>query len=293
MQVLPKAIQVIAAASGIGAGDDGCAQGPLQLKRSEYMAELENVLHWHAIHYPKANLQGLAAMPVIQDLCLAIAQDVQTVLSNQHRFLVLGGDQSCSLGTWSAAAASLKGEGDLGLIWVDAHMDSHTPDTTPSGNIHGMPLAALMGYGDKRMTHLFDGQVFLKPCNIVLIGIRSFEPDEADLIQQLKIKTYDMQAIEAFGMKNILKEAHQLVTQKTAAYGLAIDMDGFDPNDAPGVGTPESGGILAADFVSALQAYSQDEKLIGAEIVEFNPHHDINRKTERLVVDLIKTIFCE
>lgn len=292
MQAISNAIQVIAAASGIGAGDDGCALGPLQIKRSEYLADLVDALNWQAIHYPKANLQGLAAMPVIEELCLAVAQDVQRVIEQRQRFLVLGGDQSCSLGTWGASASAIKAKGDLGLIWVDAHMDAHTPETTPSGNIHGMPLAALLGYGDNRMTHLLADQVYLKPENIVLVGIRSYESGEADLIKQLNIKTFYIEDVEKQGIESVLQQAHNIVTQNTAAYGLAIDLDGFDPSDAPGVGTPETGGLKAAEFLKAWHAYSQDDKLIGAEIVEFNPHHDINHKTERLAVDLIKTIFC-
>lgn len=286
-----KMINIIGSASGIGAGNPDCAQGPLEMMRSSYLSELKLPLHWHAIHYPAAFIQGLPAIPVICQLCLSIAQDVQQLVSQGERFLTLGGDQSCSLGTWRGAADAIKTEGDLGLIWIDAHMDAHTPETTPSGNVHGMPLAALMGYGDARMTSLLATDCYLKPENICLLGIRSYEQGEAELLQNLGVRIFFMDEINDIGIAAALKQAHAHVTKSTAKFGISVDLDGFDPKDAPAVGTPEPGGINASETLPILAHCCADARFIGAEIVEFNPLQDVDQKTEQLVAKLIQSLF--
>lgn len=282
-------LKFLGVAYGNGAGDPGCADGPVVLAESIFLNELARPVTWVATHRIESRARGLDAMSAICQLNLQVATDVAQIVLDGHHFVTVGGDQTCSLGTWSGASAAV--DHQLGLIWVDAHMDAHTPLTTPSGNIHGMPLAALLGYGDASMTELYETSTKLKPENVVLIGIRSYEPEEAELLKRIGLRVYYMPEIHDKGIATVMQEACDTVTKNTSAYGICIDMDGIDPSDAPGVGTPEPDGIAGTALCEALLRLANDDKLIGAEIVEFNPHKDQQQKTEQLIIKLINALF--
>ena len=246
-----KIIHVISYPVGIGAGNTGCQDGPRIIQQSKTHSLPLNFKAYYPAHSESRQLE---AMPVIASICHNIAKDIQTFVTQNKIFLTLGGDQSCSAGTWSGAANAIRSKnGELGLIWIDAHMDAHTPETTPSGNIHGMPLAALLGFGDNRLTKILTSTPKLKAENICLIGIRSYEPEEADLLHKLNVKIYDAETIYQRGLQPIMTEAFKHITQHTTHFGITVDVDGIDPKDAPGVGTPVDKGIAAKDMAIVLQ----------------------------------------
>jgi len=284
-----KTISFLGYASGIAAGDARCADGPLVLQKSPLLAELKQAgisADWQAMLAP----QYAEALPAVTDLCEKLAHHTYELTKQKQPFTVMGGDHSCAIGTWSGVVAAV--EGPIGLIWVDAHMDSHTPQTSDSGNIHGMPVACLLGYGEKQLTQILKQQPKLQPQYLSLIGIRSYEPGEEELIKRLGVRVYRMPEIQERGMDAIMQEAHARATTGTVGYGVSIDLDGIDPADAPGVGTPAPEGIKGSDLCRALQSTVQgDAKLIGAEIVEYNPFFDKDSRTQQTIQQLILAIF--
>jgi len=219
--------------------------------------------------------------------CLhTLAERVAGLTYAQQRFLVIGGDHSCAIGTWSGAAAGLAGQGPLGLLWIDAHMDSHTPETSPSGALHGMPLACLLGHGEDAYTQLLHPGTKLRPQDICLLGVRSYEPAEARLLQQLGVRVLFMEDIHTRGLVPCMREAHRIVSRDTAGFGISIDLDAIDPHDAPGVGSPVKDGIPARDLRQALQWIAADADLIGLEIAELNPLLDSGDKTLQAAIEM-------
>lgn len=282
---MEKKIDINLYAYGNGAQNFDCEQGALAIKNAIEKTDLANQCHFHAVLSVHNRKQQADALNDIATLSAKLAQSTQQSVLNNNLFVTLGGDHTAAIGSWSGAA---NGVNELGLIWFDAHMDSHTFETTPSNNIHGMPLAVLLGYGDKNLTHVLSAQPKLKPENVVLIGVRSYESGEAALLKKLGVKIFFMEEIKKFGMKKVIHESLHIVTKNADAFGISIDLDGFDPQDAPGVGTPEKDGVRANDFLAEFSAIAQHPKLIGIDIVEFNPVLDVDHKTEMLAVKLLQ-----
>jgi len=220
-----------------------------------------------------------------------LSEEVHNVLKQDNFFITIGGDHSSGIGSWSAAAATYREQGDIGLIWFDAHLDAHTYETTPSGNIHGMPVACLLGYGKDELTSIMYPGAKIKPENLVFVGARSYEQGEHDLLQDLGVKIYYMDEINQRGLAPIFEEAKAQVKRNTVAYGLSLDLDGIDPEQAPGVGTPAANGVDAQELITALECFAYDPKLIGAELVEFNPNLDSDSKTENIVLALLEQLY--
>ena len=219
----------------------------------------------------------------------SLANTVYNTLDNNILPVVIGGDHSCAIGTWSGVAKHLEDDHkSLGLIWIDAHMDAHTPQTTITGNIHGMPVATLLGYGYPELVDILSKNPKLDPANIILIGIRSYEEAEALLLAKLGVKIYYNYDVNSHGFAKIFNDAWQLLSKQVDKIGLTIDIDGFDPKFAPGVGTCEPDGI---DFNDFMQEFKQLDttKLVAIEITEANNHLDPSGKTINCVLEIIKT----
>ncbi|MDF1760939.1 MAG: arginase [Coxiellaceae bacterium] len=283
-------IAVIGAACSIASTDHGSEQGPSAIQQSPLVNALDINLAWDHIIFSRGKERQLEAMESVIRYSTHIAKRTAKAVVREERFLTIGGDHSCAIGTWSGAAHQLRAKGDMGLLWIDAHIDAHTPCTSDTGNIHGMPVAHLLGQGEERLRHLLDNQDKLKPENIALIGIRSFEPPEQELVERLGVRVYYIEEVLERGIDVVLNEAYQRVNQNTAAYGISIDIDGFDPEFAPAVHTTVPGGINPQEFIKALAKMPKD-KLIGAEIAEFNPALDKDQITEKLIAELIDTLF--
>ncbi|MEN9916502.1 MAG: arginase [Pseudomonadota bacterium] len=288
------ALSLIGYASGIAANDKGCGEGPLLLQRDGLEKQL-SIQHlaagWHAMLVPSQGSEDDRLQRVVE-LNTQLAAITFDLTQQKKHFALLGGDHSCAIGTWSGVASALAQQnGELGLIWIDAHMDSHTFETTLTGNIHGMPLAALLGYGDTPLTHIAMSQPKINPKRLVLIGIRSFEAEEEKLLQRLGIRIYNMEAIAKQGLESVLSDAIAYVKETSVGFGVSLDLDGIDPFDAPGVGVPEANGISGKELCQGLKQLRQESQLIGVEVVEYNPYHDKGCKTKRLIQEILLSIF--
>jgi arginase len=284
-------IALLGYASGIAAGDSGTGDGPAALMTSDLQNKLAAAgvkTQWQELLYP---LIADSVLATVADLCTCLAEQTRKIVEQQQLFTVFGGDHSCAIGTWSGVAAAVADKGSVGLIWIDAHMDAHTPQTSESGNIHGMPIAALLGYGAPELIQVLTPQAKIKPEHHCLIGIRSCDRGETELIKRLGVRVFYMEEVAQRGIENVMQEALSIARKAGAGYGVSIDIDGLDPRDAPGVGSPEAEGIRAIDLYCALQLLQRDPRLLGAEITEFNPHHDDNKKTEKVIHDLMLAIF--
>jgi arginase len=276
---------VIGVASGMGAPDRRCGEGPPRLIADgliERLAARGAEVSLQAMLYP----QFPAPYRAIGDLSSRLAREVADALAAGRFPVVLGGDHSCAIGTWSGVSHALAARGPLGLVWIDAHMDSHTPATSWTGMPHGMPLAALLGHGERALAAQVAPTVVegrLEPRHIGLVGVRSHEPEEAALLQRLGVRVFPQDAVAARGIEAVLGEALAVACAGTAGYGISIDLDALDPLDAPGVGTPVPGGIPAQPLIAALASRCGDARLAALEIAEYNPHHDIGGRTAAVV----------
>lgn len=277
-------IHLVGYASGLAGAVQGSQDAPYAIKESFHLYNTNLKPIWHDI-IQSTQTPAIPKLNQVADVCQQLAKVTYTLTQNKQFFTVIGGDHSSAIGTWSGARAALSG--DLGLIWIDAHMDSHTPETTLTGNIHGMPLACLLGHGSKELTEILTPHAKIKPEHLCLIGIRSFENEEAELLKKLNIRIYFMDEVKERGLETIMREALALVTRGTSHFGVSLDIDGIDPKEAPATGVPEPDGISANELCDALRLVANQPHFIGAEVVEFNPHLDQNKMTEKLMAKLI------
>jgi len=284
-------LNVFPYASGIAANRIEVAEGPIILKSSPYIQALKPHLTWHDDITPQHLQTQLAALPEVTKMCSKLAELTCHTVQKQQSFITLGGDHSCAIGTWSGVAAAIQSKGPLGLIWFDAHMDSHTPESSHSKNLHGTPLATLLGYGAAELTELISPEAKLKPENTVLVAIRCYESEEQALLESLNIKIFYMDEIKKRGFDSVINDALAIVTKNTAVFGISIDLDGLDPQDAPAVSVSEPDGVSAQELLNQLPTIAKHDKFIGAEIAEFTPSKDIEHKTEKLVVEIIKKLY--
>jgi arginase len=292
-----KKSKLIGAGWGVGANDPGCQEGPARFQSSPYLQQLfqqfAECYSWGKIISPELSINTVDRFSLIRQLCAQLGSEVQECLNENQRFIVIGGDHSCAMGTWNAVANHYKEHPSLGLIWVDAHLDSHTHETSLSHNIHGMPVSNLLGYGHPILRTLSPLSHAIRPQNLVFIGIRSYEEAELQLVEKLGIRIYFIEEVQARGIEIVMKEALTLIRSNTTHYGITIDLDAFDPKDVPGVGCPEPNGIDIKDFCTTVNGLAKDECFVGAEIAEFNPEKDFQGKTEKVIVHLIQSLFAE
>lgn len=202
--------------------------------------------------------------------------------------LILGGDHSLSIGTVSAVARRHRRDNHrIGLIWVDAHTDMNRPETTPSGNIHGMSLAVLMGYGHERLTALSGGEPSVRPENVTVLGARQVDPGERDLVEELGVRVMTMSEIDERGVAACMDEALERANAGTAGFHLSYDLDSLDPVEAPGVGTPVQGGLTYREGHLVCEKAAATQRLVSLELVELNPVLDDRNRTARMAVGLI------
>jgi arginase len=244
-------------------------------------------IQWHML-YPENNGTREEKLAGLNQ---SISRFTQYWTEENQPFLVIGGDHSCALGTWGGVLNGLRQSGKFGLIWLDAHMDAHTFDTSPSGNIHGMPLAALLGRADKKLAAMYPGSGFIKPENLKLIGVRNYENEEYELLKQAAVEIIFAEQIN--GLAQVLIKAIDKLSRSCEAIGISLDLDFIDPEDAPGVETPAQGGIKAGELIEALSSINRHPNVCGLEISEFNPEKDSKNKTLHLMKDIIEAFYSE
>ncbi|AOC93085.1 arginase [Bacillus amyloliquefaciens] len=215
-----------------------------------------------------------------------LAQKVDSVIESERFPLVLGGDHSIAIGTLTGTAKHYK---QLGVIWYDAHGDLNTLETSPSGNIHGMPLAVSLGVGHDTLVNMGGYAPKIKPENVVIIGARSLDEGEREYIKETGMKVYTMHEIDRLGMTRVMEETIDYLSGCDGVH-LSLDLDGLDPSDAPGVGTPVVGGISYRESHLAMEMLYDADIITSAEFVEVNPILDHKNKTGQTAVELVESL---
>lgn len=285
-----KKIVVIGAAGGYGAQNPACQDGPEVLRSFDFLDQLETsgiVYEWEGIIHLERNHSQDPQSSVV-DMCTQLAEKTGKAVSRGDFPIVVGGDHSCAIGTWSGVKSVTGGR--LGLLWIDAHMDSHTFETSPSHAIHGMPLACLLGYGSDALKNIAFPGTKLLPQDVCLIGTRSFEKAEAQLLEQLGVRVFFMEEIRRRGIRAVFVDALAIVQKETSGFGISIDLDALDPLEESGVGSPVPDGLLKDELAAALQQLGSNTKLLAMEIVEYNPYLDRKFATAHAISDLLEAI---
>ncbi len=285
---MQRQIELIGAAWGLGGPEPGCAEAPAALmpmiadefKRCGVPVEAGPILSPSRTERRK--------QLAVSKLCGLLASAAADSVQRGRLPCVLGGDHSCAGGTWTGVARATKG--DLGLVWIDAHMDAHTPRTSHTGRLHGMPLAWLLGEDDDPLYGLTTGVI--EPKHVALIGVRSFEPEEKMRLEHLGVRVVYMEEVARRGIGPVLDEALAIATRGTKAFGVSIDLDVVTPDEAPAVGTPVPDGVAGSELARALEGIGGRRELAAIELVEYSPRLDPTGSTARVAVDLLVSALC-
>lgn len=288
-------IEVIGVPSDLGANIRGANMGPASIRIANLKTRVEQqgyrVIDLGDIEVPvreslPAAQQELNYLNSIQDVCLRLAKITEAILDRQHFPVILGGDHSVAIGSIAGILAHFsKRQKNLGLIWIDAHADVNIPATSPYGNIHGMPLAVLIGKGHPELTGICTFK--LNPKNCVLIGIRDIDDAEKKILRDSGIVFYTMRDLDERGMFAVMREAIAHASEGTAGIHVSFDMDGIDPRYSPGVSTPVSGGLTLREAHLSMEMLSETQNLVSIEFMELNPFQDVGAQSANLVVNLL------
>jgi arginase len=292
-----KAVDILGVPLAYGASMAGVELGPAALrvaKLKRRIAQLGFVVRDLGdieVEQSQANPEPgdkLKYLTEISAACLELAQKVEGILAAGELPLVLGGDHSIAIGSLSGFAAYCRSRNETaGLIWFDAHADMNTPETTPSGNIHGMPLAVLFGRGAPELTNIAGFAPKLDPKLCAHVGARDIDSGERELISQLGIRFITMREIDERGMNACMDEAISIASRASGGYAVTFDVDALDPGDAPGSGTLVRGGLTYRESHLAMEKIAEAGGMRSLEVVEINTALDINNKTAELGVELI------
>jgi arginase len=290
-------IALIGAPMDLGAGRRGVDMGPSALRVANLNARLMELGYEVedrgnvSVVQPETEPEGDARakyLPQITATCKQIAELVGLALKDGKFPMVLGGDHSIAVGTVSGVSKHFHDKGEsIGLLWIDAHADMNTPESSPSGNIHGMPLACCTGFGPAELTQMFGYAPKVNPHNTVLIGIRSVDGLERGMVHKSGVRTFTMRDIDERGTQAVMQEAIRIASAGTAGFHVSLDMDAVDPQEAPGVGTPVRGGMTYREAHLAMELLCDCGQVTSLEIVEVNPVIDEANRTALLAVELV------
>ncbi len=293
----PSHIAIIGAPMDLGAGRRGVDMGPSALRLASLneklaslgyeVEDLGNVL----VDQPEASPVGHETARYLHQIaqtCTRLMEKVEHAADQHKRPLVLGGDHSIAIGTIAGMSNHYRKAGQkLGLIWIDAHADMNTPQTSPSGNIHGMPLACSIGIGPHELTHLAGYAPKIDPANVAIIGLRSVDEAEREHVRATGVHAYTMRDLDERGLRSVIREAIEHACRGTVGFHLSFDMDSVDPSEAPGVGTPVRGGMTYREAHLAMETIGDSGRMTSMEIVEVNPVIDEVNRTALLGVELV------
>ena len=290
-------IAIIGVPLDLGAGRRGVDMGPSAVRVANLNARLSEIgfevedLGNVPVAQPESHPEGqphAKYLPQITQTCTHLAELVEKQMAAGNCPLILGGDHSLAVGTVSGVSKHLRDRGEkLGMIWIDAHTDMNTPATSPSGNVHGMPLACCIGLGPKELTDIFGYSPKVAPENVALVGIRSVDDDERDNVQRSGVHAFTMRDIDERGMRSVIEESIRIAGSGTAGFHVSLDMDAVDPREAPGVGTPVRGGITYREAHLAMETMCDSGRMTSMEVVEVNPVIDEVNRTAALAVELV------
>jgi arginase len=290
-------IAIIGAPLDLGQDRRGVDMGPSALRVANLnsrvaslgyeVADLGNIQVEQAETGPAGNPRA-KYLPQIATACGLIAEKVDEALVQGRLPLVLGGDHSVAIGTVSGVSRHFRERRQsVGLIWLDAHADMNTPESSPSGNIHGMPLACIAGMGPLELTGLFGYQPKIAPRNTVIVGLRDVDQMEKPHVRESGVLAFTMRDIDERGLRSVMEEAIRLACDGASGFHLSLDMDFVDPQDAPGVGTPVRGGVTYREAHLAMEMICDSGHMVSMEVVEVNPVIDEVNRTADLAVELI------
>ena len=290
-------IAILGAPLDLGAGRRGVDMGPSALRLASLNAKLSslgycvedlgNVFVAQQESSPTGP-ENAKYLSQIAATCTKLATRVRDIVRDDKFPLVLGGDHSVAVGTVAGVAEAYhESAAKIGMIWIDAHADMNTPASSPSGNIHGMPLACCIGQGPSELTDIFEWTPKVHGRNVALIGIRSVDGPERDLVRSSGVTAFTMRDLDERGLRNILEQAIQIASEGTAGFHLSFDMDAVDPDEAPGVGTPVRGGMTYREAHLAMETICDCSRMLSMEIVEVNPVLDTANRTALLGTELV------
>lgn len=292
-----RKISILGVPMDLGRGRRGVDMGPsamriagLEARLAALGVECEDLGNVPVGEFEASEVEGGRArfLHAIASACAELRDRVREILEAERTPLVIGGDHSIACGTVAGVSDFHHARGErVGLLWFDAHGDMNTPETTPSGNVHGMPLAAILGHGAEPLTGLSQCRPAVDPDKTVLIGVRSLDPGERELIRESGVLVFTMREVDALGMRKVSERALDVVTRGTAGFHLSFDLDGLDPQVAPGVGTPVRGGIDYREAHLFLELVAESRKLISLEVTELDPILDERNRTAETAVDLV------
>jgi arginase len=224
----------------------------------------------------------------IAETCRGLAEITERTLAEGFLPLVLGGDHSIAVGSFSGVSKFFREQSKrVGYLWLDAHGDMNTPESSPSGNVHGMPLAAVIGCGAPELVELLGYKPKVEPRNVALVGVRDLDAKERRVIKESGVHVFTMRDIDERGLREVMSEALRFVSDDTAGAAVSLDMDFVDPGDAPGVGTPVRGGVTYREAHLAMEMIADSKAMVSLEIVEINPVIDVHNKTALLAVEMV------
>lgn len=292
-----KPVTIIGAPLDLGASRRGVDMGPSALRIAQLNRRIRSVGYVVEdtgdvpVAIQETHDQGdrkARYLDEILTVCQTISDRVASLMERNCFPLVLGGDHSVAMGTMAGAARHYHQRGErLGVIWVDAHTDMNTPDTTPSGNIHGMPLAVSLGFGAKPLALLGGYSPKVQPQDTVLIGVRSIDEAEKRRVRDTGVTVFTMRDIDELGMSHVISEALRIALANTAGLHVSFDVDALDPSLAPGVGTPVPGGLTYREAHLLMENIADSGRLTSLEVVEINPIIDTGNTTAEVAVGLL------
>jgi arginase len=299
--IVPREIRVIGVPLDLGQSRRGVDMGPSAVRVAGLENRLESLGHVVddagniAVAIAEQKRQGHPRAKYLKEITSTCAKEAELVVKTLTAGkvpLVLGGDHSIAVGTVSGVAEFYRRQNQkIGLIWFDAHSDINTPSSSPSGNVHGMPLAAILGIWDSDLSKIFSFSPKVAPENCVLVGVRDVDTAEKENIRRAGIEVYTMRDIDERGMRAVVEEALRAAGRGTAGYHVSLDMDWIDPEDAPGVGTPVRGGATYREAHLAMEIVADHGRMLSFEIVEVNPVIDEHNRTASLAVELALSAF--
>ncbi len=296
-----RKIRVIGVPLDLGQSRRGVDMGPSAVRVAGLEARLEALGHQVEdggnvpVAIPEQKPEGAANAKYLKEITATCTKHAELVLKTLEAGkvpLALGGDHSMAAGTVSGVAEFYRRQNQhIGLIWIDAHTDINTPESSPSGNVHGMPLAALMGLWPGELANIFDFSPKVRPENCVLVGVRDIDAVEKENVRKAGIGVFTMRDIDERSMRTVMEEALRMAGRGTAGYHISLDMDWVDPEDAPGVGTPVRGGATYREAHLAMEIIADHGRMVSMEIVEVNPVIDEHNRTADLAVELALSAF--
>jgi arginase len=292
-----KRVGILGVPLGFGASIEGVELGPRAMRVAHLKKRIENLgyavrdlgnMNIRQPDYVAEEEENPKYLSEMIEACEQIATDVYSILNADELPVILGGDHSIAIGSISGVTSYFHEHNQtVGLIWFDAHADMNAPETSPSGNIHGMPLAILLGSGPNDLVNLKGFAPKLNPHFCAHIGARDLDKGEKELIRRLGIRFFTMREIDERGMSACVDEAIAIASQASAGYAVTFDVDALDPNFAPGSGTLVRGGLTYREAHLALEKIADDKRMLSLEVVEINTALDINNTTAELGVELI------